>query len=346
MVSAERDEEELNLVTLNEQTLDLLRLVFGLAVAIAIFLLWSQSFPVIAALETVAIPLTGGLTLLGVTKAVLIVVVTYIAVQNLPGLLELAVLRATSIEAGTRNAIATLVQYAVFAIGLSLLLNVLDVDWAKLGWIAAALSVGIGFGLQEVVANFVCGLILLFERPIRVGDVITVNGVTGTVSKIRIRATTITNADRQDFLVPNKTLITGSLLNWTLKSEINRISIRLGVACESDPDRARQILLDVAAEHPLVLDEPKPMAAFELFGASSYDLALYAFLPDLGSRSRVLTELHSEVVKRFAAAGIEIPNPQFDLHLRRDDGSTTSAASDALERVQLDPSLAQPPRTS
>ena len=308
-------EEELDLVTIDEQTRDMLRLFFGLGTALAILFVWSQNFPVITTFDAVPIPLAGGLTLLGLAKAVLIVVVTYIAARNLPGLLQLAVLRTTTIEAGTRHAISTLSQYALIAIGLTALFNVLNVDWAKLGWIAAALSVGIGFGLQEVVANFVCGLIVLFERPIRVGDVVTVSGTTGTVTKIRIRATTITTGDRQDFVVPNKTLITSSILNWTLTAKLNRVIIRLRVASGSDTEKARQILLDVAADHPLILENPAPVATFEQFGASSLDLVLYAFLPDLANRTSTITELHTEINKRFAAAGIEIPNPQFDLHL-------------------------------
>lgn len=145
------------------------------------------------------------------------------------------------------------------------------------------------------------------------GDFVTVDGVTGTVSKIRICATTIINGDRQDFVVPNKRLITGSLLNWTLSAGLNRVIIRLGVACGSDTDKARQILLDVAADHPFILDEPMPVATFEQFGDSSLNLVLYAYLPNLDNRTQTITELHTEINKRFAAASIEIPNPQFDV---------------------------------
>jgi potassium efflux system protein len=313
-------EESLDLVTIDEQTRDLLRLFFGLGVAAAILISWSDIFPVIGTLDAIAVPLTGGLTLLELLKGILIVVVTYIGARNFPGLLELAVLRATTIDAGTRHAISTLFQYTVIAIGFASLFTVLSVDWTKLGWIAAALSVGIGFGLQEVVANFICGLIVLFERPIRVGDVVTIDGQTGTVTKIRIRATTITNAERQEFVIPNKTLITKSLLNWTMNAGLNRVSIRVEIACESDPDKARAILLTIAREHPLILDEPAPSAIFEGFGKSSLNLALFVYLAALSDRSTTITELHTEIAKRFAAAGIEIPNPQMDLHLYHEAG--------------------------
>jgi potassium efflux system protein len=331
------DEEEMDLDAISEQTRALLRLLFGLGVASAIIFFWSQSFPVVAVVDSISIPLTGGLSLLGLTQAVLVLVVTYIATKNLPGLLELAVLRATSIEAGTRTAIETLCQYAVIAIGLVVLVNVLQVDWVKFGWIATALSVGLGFGLQEVVANFVSGLVVLLERPIRVGDVVTVEGMTGTVTKIQMRATTIMNWDRQEFVVPNKTLITSTLLNWTLSTPLTRVVIPVGVAYGSDTDKAREILIDVAADHPRVLDDPAPMATFEQFADSSLNLMLRAHLPDPKNRIGTITELHTEINKRFAAAGIEIAFPQHDLHLRSGWNDLRRANSDGSEDGKKDP---------
>jgi potassium efflux system protein len=259
-------------------------------------------------------------------QSALILAITYLAVQNLPGLLELAVLRTTTFDAGTRHAITTLCRYAVTAVGLTLLFNVLQVDWVKFGWLAAALSVGLGFGLQEVVANFVCGLILLFERPIRVGDVVTLESITGTVTKIQMRATTVTNWDRQDFVVPNKSLITGTILNWTLSAPLNRITIQVGVAYGSNTEKALQILLEAAADHPCVLEDPAPIASFEQFADSSLHLVLRAYLPDLDNRLRTISELHTEIDRRFAAAGIEIPFPQRDLHLR--NGSLAALSAD------------------
>ncbi|MGD8439645.1 MAG: mechanosensitive ion channel [Holophagae bacterium] len=301
------------------QTRDVVEAVVGLATLLAILAYWSHAVPLAELASQVTIPLTGGLTLLRLSVAVLIAVVSFILVRNLPGLLELVVLRTTELQPGTRYAVTTLCQYGLTALGAAIALGVLEIDWVKFGWIAAALSVGLGFGLQEVVANFVCGLILLFERPLRVGDIVTVENMTGTVTDIRMRATTITNWDRQEFVVPNKTLITSTLLNWTLSATVNRIVLPVGVAYGSDTDLARRLLLEVAADHPEIMDEPAPMATFEQFADSSLNLVLRAFLPNLDNRLATITELHTEIARRFEAAGITIAFPQLDLHLHTDE---------------------------
>jgi potassium efflux system protein len=333
------DEEEIDLASIHQQTRHVLRWTFSLAAAIAVILFWSGTIPLISVLESVTVPLTGGRSVLTFVNATFIVVAAYVAVQNLPGLLELAVLRDTKIEPGTRAAIGTLCQYAVVALALALFLQVLKIDWVRFGWIAAALSVGVGFGLQEIVANFVCGLLLLFERPIRVGDIVTVDGTTGTVTRIQIRATTITNWDRQEFVVPNRNLITGTIVNWTLTASLNRVVIPVGVAYGSDTDRARQILLAVAADHPVVLPDPAPMATFEEFADSSLTLRLYAYLPNLTDRLQTITELHTEIGKRLAAAGIEIAFPQRDLNLR---GGWERLVGPPADRPQRGPRDASP----
>ena len=318
VVTIEVKEEELDLSSIGNQTRHLLRFLCGLGVVLGLGYYWSQTIPLFSALDKINI-LGSSISLFDLAKAILVVAVTMMASRNLQGILELAVLRGLEIQPGTRVAIVTLCQYALWAAGLAFLFNVLEVEWAKFGWIAAALSVGIGFGLQEIVANFVCGLILLFERPIRVGDIVTVDGTTGTVSKIQLRATTIINWDRQELVVPNKNFATGTILNWTLNTTVNRIVIAIGVAYGSDTEKARQILLDVATDHPVVLEDPAPLATFEEFGDSSLNLILRCYLPNMDNRVTILTELNTEIDRRFAEAGIEIPFPQRDLHLRSVD---------------------------
>ena len=316
VIAVDEDEQELDIDAIDDQTRHLLRLLFGLGTATAVLSLWSETLPLIEYFETVRIPMMTKLTLLDVTKASLVVGITWIGVKNLPGVLEFAVLRSAAIHVGTRHAITTISQYAVMAIGLFVLFSVLKLDWTQFGWIAGGLSVGIGFGMQEVVANFVCGLILLFERPVRVGDVVTVEGETGTVTKIHLRSTTITNFDRGEVVLPNKTLITSKLVNWTLSSSLNRVAIPVGVAYGTDTETARRILLEVAAEHPNVSADPPPVAIFNEFADSSLNILLRVYLPDRSNRETTISELHTEIDKRFAAAGIEIPFPQRDFHLR------------------------------
>jgi potassium efflux system protein len=317
VVSVDAEEEVgLDLNAIGEQTSHVFRMIFAVGVIMTITYLWSENLPIYSALENIRVPLTQSLSLFSLLKAILIAVVTWIIVQNLPGLLELSVLRNTSFTTGTRYAISRLCQYITVGIGLMAFFNVLQFDWSKFSWIAAALSVGLGFGLQEVVANFVCGLILLFERPVRVGDIVTLENMTGTVTNIQMRSTTITNWDRQEFIVPNKQLITGTILNWTLSASVNRVVIPVGVAYGSDTEKARQILLDVATEHPLIMDDPAPSANFEQFADSSLLIILRAYLPNLDNRLTVITELHTSINQRFADEGVEIAFPQLDIHLR------------------------------
>ena len=171
-------------------------------------------------------------------------------------------------------------------------------------------------GLQEVFANFVSGLIILLEGPIRVGDIVTVDDVTGVVSRIRIRATSITNWDRKEYVVPNKEFITGRLLNWTLSNQTCRLVINVGVAYGSDTEKSRSLLLKVAKNHPRILEEPEPLAIFEGFGDSTLNLTLRCYIAEIENRMPTISELHTAIDKEFKNAGIEIAFPQRDIHIR------------------------------
>jgi potassium efflux system protein len=248
--------------------------------------------------------------------AVLILVVTIIAAKNLPGLLELSLPQQLPLDAGARYAITTLTRYGVIAVGVLVGFNTVGVSWSKIQWLVAALTVGLGFGLQEIFANFVSGLILLFERPIRVGDVVTVDDITGVVSRIQTRATTVTNWDRKDFIVPNKEFITGRLLNWTRSDHVNRIVINVGIAYGSDTEKARQLIEQVLREHKEVLDDPRPMVTFEGFGESTLDLVVRCYLAKLDNRLQTIHDLHTAIDQAFRKSHIQIAFPQRDIHIR------------------------------
>jgi potassium efflux system protein len=259
------------------------------------------------------------LTLRDIITGIVILIVTFLAAKNLPGVLEITILQRLPLETGARYALTMLMQYFIAGTGLIIAFSLIGFQWSNIQWLVAALGVGLGFGLQEIVANFISGIILLFERPIRVGDVVTLDSTTGVVSRIRIRATTITNYDKQELLIPNKEFITGRVINWTLTDKVNRVIINVGVAYGSDVKKAMGLMIEAAEENENVLQEPKPVATFEAFGDSSLTLLLRAYLGSMDNRLTTITSLHEAINNKFNNAGIEIPFPQRDLHLINPD---------------------------
>ena len=262
------------------------------------------------------------LTLADLLLASVFLVLTSVAARNLPALLELTLLQRLPIDGGARYAISTIVRYMILVFGVSLVSGALGIGWAKIQWLAAALTFGLAFGLQEIFANFVSGLIILIERPVRVGDVVSVSGIHGRVTQLRMRATTILDWDRKEMLVPNKEFITNSVVNWTLSDPKTRVIIPVGIAYGSDTRKARDILLEVAAGSRMVVEEPAPMAIFKGFGDSTLDLELRVFTDNRDLWPNLIDELHSEIDTAFRAADIEIAFPQRDLHIRSDDTRT------------------------
>lgn len=305
-------EEELDMGEVKEQSRRFIAFSVGLWLLWKLHSLWGGFGPLSDTIGQVNA--IGPFSLGEILYTTILIAILVSTIRNLPGILEILVFQRTRIDEGTKTAIVSLANYTVIAIGAIELFRNLGVDWSQFGWIAAALSVGLGFGLQEVVANFVSGIILLFERPIRVGDVITVDGVDGKVSRIQIRATTILDWDRKELIVPNKRFITGTLKNWTRSNSINRIVIPVGVAYGSNTGKAREILLGIAEEHPEIMDDPAPLATFEGFGDSTLNLVLRAYLPTLDNRLGIITELHTLIDEKFSEAGIEIAFPQLDVH--------------------------------
>ncbi len=215
-----------------------------------------------------------------------------------------------------RYAILTISRYIVVLIGLPWALAWLHVDLGKIAWLAAAISVGIGFGLQEIVANFISGIILLVERPVRVGDRITVGGTRGEVRRINIRATTVINRDQQEIIIPNRDLITKEVINWTLTHNHVRLKIPVGVAYGSDVEKVRRLLLEVASQDPEVLDDPPSRAFFMLHGSSSLDFELRVFYRNPDNLGRLTDRLNTAINKIFCENQVEIPFSQHDLHIR------------------------------
>ena len=322
------EEAAVDLASLDSQTR---RLVSAIVIGAGFFGLWgvwSDVLPAFTALDRFALWQHTGLvdgvdaqvpvTLGDILLVVAIILVSAIAARNLPAVLEILLLQYTELSSGSRYTATTLTKYAITIAGALLVFSTLGLSWSQVQWLVAALGVGIGFGLQEIVANFISGLIILFERPVRVGDVVTIGGVTGTVSRIQIRATTIRNWDQQELLVPNKQFITGDLLNWSLTDSINRVVITVGVDYGADTRLAMGLLAEVARENPRVLKEPAPLVAFEGFGDNALTLSLRCYLGAMEGRLMVTTELHQAVYDKLSAAGIGIAYPQRDVHLTAD----------------------------
>ena len=240
--------------------------------------------------------------------------------------LSSAVLRHMQSDEGVKNSVRTGVGYVGIGLAAVLAVTGMGVNFASLAIVAGALSLGIGFGLQNIVSNFVSGLILLIERPIKVGDFIEAGGFTGTVKNISVRATELETIHRQSLIVPNSELINGTVGNWTHKVRAGRIDIAVGVAYSSDVKLVRDILLEIAGRYPEIMNDPAPFVYFKGFGDSSIDFELRVHLHDWTGFPRVRTSILFDIVDAFRTHDIEIPFPQRDLHIR-------SVAPESLDAV-------------
>lgn len=259
------------------------------------------------------------LTLGDMIKVLLILIGSAVLIRNLPGLCEVLLFPRLQWDAGLRYAFLTLSRYMVILVGLWWSLRLLHLRWSSIQWILAAASVGVGFGLQEIVSNFVSGLILLVERPISVGDFVAVGDQEGTITRITIRATTIQNLDNQTVIIPNKAFIAGQVINWTLGDPYVRVIAHVGVAYGSDMELVKRLLTEVVTQHPKVLRYPSPQVLFRAFGDSSLDWEAWFFVPTPRERFTVANDVLLQVDQAFRAHGVQIPFPQRDLHLRSAD---------------------------
>jgi potassium efflux system protein len=313
------EEEETSLGAISDQTRRLVRSLVALGMLLGLWVIWADVLPALRVLRDVDIWTYGDgtvVTLADLAGAALVVVVTVLAAQNLPGLLEVAVLQHLPLAAGVRFAITTVSRYIITIVGVVVAFALIGVGWSKVQWLAAAITVGLGFGLQEIFANFVSGLIILFERPMRVGDVVSVGETTGVVTRIRIRATTIADWDRKELIVPNKEFVTGRLVNWSLSDDLLRLTLDVGIAYGSDTALATELLLTCARESPDVLEDPPPSAYFDRFGDSALIFKLRFYISGVRQWLVVRDRIHRAVDDAFRRHKIEIAFPQQDIHVR------------------------------
>lgn len=324
------EEPPLGLDQVNQQTLRLTMLTLFALFGVVFWAIWSDLITVFAYLDSVVLWNYSGteagvevmkhVTMGSLLFALAAFAVAWALIRNLPGLLEVLVLSRLHMRQGTSYAITTILNYIIIGVGAMTIFGSLGVSWDKLQWLAAALSVGLGFGLQEIFGNFVSGLIILFERPVRIGDTVTIGTFSGTVSKIRIRATTITDFDRKEVIIPNKAFVTERLINWSLTDTITRVVIRIGVAYGSDLDKVKAILLKAAMDHPKVMHDPEPSVFFTTFGASTLDHELRLYVRELRDRSYTVDELNRTIDRLCRENDINIAFNQLEVHLHNKDG--------------------------
>lgn len=331
------DEEQLNLVTIGDQTRRIVRSVVAIALVLGLWISWADMLPALSFMNevklwsyTVEAAVVNGdaaaagtvterveyVTVAQLGLALVIVTATLVLARNIPGVLEIAILQRLPLDSGSRYAFTTLSRYFITVFGVVVTFALIGVGWSQVQWLVAAITVGLGFGLQEIFANFISGLIILFERPIRVGDTVTIGGMSGTVARIRIRATTIIDWDRKEMIIPNKEFVTGQIVNWTLSDQVLRLVIKVGVAYGTDTRKVVDILLKVAAQNASVVDDPAPKALFLAFGDNALNFELRAYVRSLDDYMQAQHDLHTAVDDAFRKAGIEISFPQRDIHIR------------------------------
>lgn len=331
------EEPSLDMEQVNEQSMRLIRLALYGVLALALYWVWADLLTVFSYLDNftlyqyssgsgataVMMPLSLG-DLLG---AMLIVALTIALASNLPGLLEVLILSRLDLARGSSYAMTTLLSYVIYAVGIVSTLSVMGLSWDKLQWLVAALSLGIGFGMQEIVANFISGLIVLFERPVRIGDTVTIGALSGTVSRIQIRATTITDFDRKEIIVPNKTFITDQLINWSLSDTVTRVVLTIGLAYETDLALARKLIMQAVDNNPLVLKDPVAQLFFMNVGASTFNHDLRFHVDELADRLPATDSVLTAIVLSFREHNIEMAFNQMDVFVKNMQGQEAQLES-------------------
>lgn len=264
------------------------------------------------------------LSLGDVLLAIVIVIVAVVLNHNLPLLIERLFMIRKGVEAkSTSYTIKLITSYTITTLGVIFAASALGISWDNLQWLVAALSVGLGFGLQEIFGNFVSGIIILFERQLRVGDIVTLSNLSGTVSRIRIRATTITSFDNKEVVIPNKQFITSAVTNWSLSNTVTKLEFAIGVAYDADTNKAKDILRGIIRRCRDLNRDKKPLVFIKSLDASAVTIMCEVFVNEIGKRKAVYDYLSTEALRLFRDHNIEIPFDQLDVTIRNLDTNTT-----------------------
>lgn len=305
-----------DIAAIGEQTRALLDLGVTLLVLAALWGVWKDALPALAEIGDYALwtyeetaggkSVTRSITAGHLFLAMLVGAVTAVVVRNIGALVDMVLLQHLDVQADATYALKVTTRYAIAAAGIVLAANILGMDWSDVQWLVAALGVGLGFGLQEIFGNFVAGIIVLVERPVRIGDVITIGDVSGTVTRIRARVITVVDFDNKEVLIPNKSLITDRVVNWTLSSQTTRIVVRVNVAADTDLERAQRVILAAVRRNADLSQEHPPRVYFVSFGANALTLEISAFVDSFAKRQRVQHEINVAVDRALRDNGIRV----------------------------------------
>lgn len=321
-------------IQISEQSANRLGLLFGILIYLVVlglglsFILLQWGFAseevMSGALALFTHLQIGGIniSLLNIGIGLILFGIGYFATRHFQQWLDRNVLARGKVELGVRNSIRKVIGYFGIALAAMIAVSAAGFDLSNLALVAGALSLGIGFGLQTIVSNFVSGLILLAERPFKAGDWVETTSVQGIVKEISVRATEIETFSRKSVIVPNSELVNGAVGNWTHRNPIGRVEVMVGVAYDNSPQRIIDLLIEIANENPNILKTPEPSVEFADFGASSLDFVIRAFLADIGNGLTVRNELRIAIYERFKAENIEIPFPHREVFVRNVEGST------------------------
>lgn len=257
------------------------------------------------------------ITLWTLSYLLLLLIVLYYITTKLNKIVIYKLLAKSKIDLGVRVAVGTIIRYIILTFGFIIIIQTVGINLNSLTVLLGALGVGIGFGLQNITNNFVSGLIILFERPIKVGDRIELDKVTGDVTKVSMRATTILTNDNISIIIPNSEFISSTVINWSHTDKTVRFSFPVGVSYKEDPENIKNILLAIADQNPDVMSEPKPAVLFKEYGDNALVFNLNVWTNTYSDKPSILkSQLYFEIFKKFKEVGVEIPYPQRDLYIK------------------------------
>ena len=319
------DEPVIDLDVISAQSLQLVRSIIAMIALICMILLWSELHSAFAFMDNIKLWRTKAIingteveqyiSLSSLFIAILVLMITIQLVKNLPALLELGILQHLDLTPGTGYAISTVSKYIILMVGCMIAFSFVGIDWAKIQWLIAALGVGLGFGLQEIFANFISGLIMLFEKPVRIGDTVTIRDLTGTITKINTRATTIVDWDRKEIVMPNKAFITEQLVNWSLSDAITRIVLTIPATIEANTQLVMDILLKVAKQSEYVLNDPEPQVFLVDIQEGIQLFELRMFASEMSHRMPLRSEIQQLIIKEYRQHDLVLPFPPLQTNL-------------------------------